>query len=250
MNLGHFEGLNIDAWILWSSLLFPLFRAGSPRFPPGWIEDLSDRRFSNKSPRPFLRQLIWAMFLPEEPYQESLTDFPRRLIVEAGFVKATTWMPIRYKTGVPLWAPSHVQALNVEFCSRMRASPVFTFEFPSQLQRIDATILKGGGLIGFTIPASVKIIGPECFRHCYSLRWIGFELGSTLDRIEASAFEGAGLQSVVLPNSISFLGPSCFRDDRRLQSIGFEKGSILKHTGVSSFCKSGLTTVILLHPLK
>jgi hypothetical protein len=63
-----------------------------------------------------------------------------------------------------------------------------------------------------TIPSSIEIFGPSCFRSCGSLSSISSESPSRLKRIESLAFSSSSLRAIVIPRSVQFINGSTFCD--------------------------------------
>jgi hypothetical protein len=72
-------------------------------------------------------------------------------------------------------------------------------------------------LIEISIPASVEVIGEECFAFCTLLSSVTFESGSRLSRIENQAFGKTALIEIIIPPSVA--------DCRSLSSVTFESRS-------------------------
>jgi hypothetical protein len=66
-----------------------------------------------------------------------------------------------------------------------------------------------------TIPSSIGIFGPSCFRECQSLLSISFEPPSHLARIESLAFADSDVR-VLLPSTFVFLAHDAHDDLSRL----------------------------------
>jgi hypothetical protein len=77
------------------------------------------------------------------------------------------------------------------------------------------------------IPASIELLGEECFANCQSLSSITFESGSRLSRIEKMVFFMAGLVEMIIPAMVEVLSEWCFAPCKSLSSITFESGSRL-----------------------
>ena len=67
------------------------------------------------------------------------------------------------------------------------------------------------------IPDTMKIIGPEAFSYCESLRRI--DLTEGIEEIGVDAFRGSGLEEVKLPESLQILKSGAFKDCRKLFSV-------------------------------
>jgi hypothetical protein len=66
------------------------------------------------------------------------------------------------------------------------------------------------GLVEIILPASVEILGDECFSLCGSLYSVTFESGSRLSRIEGRAFSETGFIEIIIPSSVEVLDEECF----------------------------------------
>jgi hypothetical protein len=71
-----------------------------------------------------------------------------------------------------------------------RSLRLIAFETSSRLERIEGGAFAEIGLTEIAIPASVKVIGEECFQSCEALASVTFDAVSGLERIEKLAFEG------------------------------------------------------------
>jgi hypothetical protein len=89
------------------------------------------------------------------------------------------------------------------------------------------------------LPASVEVLGEECFYECRSLSSITFESGSRLSGIEARAFCGTNLIEIVIPVSVEILGEECFPPCRSVISVTFESGSRLLGNERDVLCQAG-----------
>jgi hypothetical protein len=142
-----------------------------------------------------------------------------------------------------------------------------TFESGSELRKIEAFAFAGRvSLVSICIPASVEILGNDCFgglyltenpkfcfgsyypnrdfRCCISLESVTFEKVSKMKEIGARAFTGCiSLRSICIPASVEILGDNCFGltvCDRfygcqSLYSVIIERGSMLRIVGSNVF---------------
>jgi hypothetical protein len=108
----------------------------------------------------------------------------------------------------------------------------------SQLSQLSKEAFRGSGLTSIHLPASVTIIGEDCFSGCRSLVSITFESGSQLSELAKWAFCGSGLTSIHLPASVTVIGESCFSGCRSLASITFD--SISKFRGSEADLLAGV----------
>lgn len=77
---------------------------------------------------------------------------------------------------------------------------------------------KGNKRIEYTIPNSVKIIGPGAFRGCSSLTSV--TIPNSVTTIENCAFSGcSSLTSVTIPDSVTTIGVSTFEDCTGLMNV-------------------------------
>jgi hypothetical protein len=60
------------------------------------------------------------------------------------------------------------------------------------------------------VPASVKLLGEECFSRCRSLFSVAFESGSKLSGIKSNAFSYTGLTDMIVPASLEILSEEFF----------------------------------------
>jgi hypothetical protein len=61
------------------------------------------------------------------------------------------------------------------------------------------------------IPATVQVLGQQCFSGCPSLRSVTYQEGCQLQEIRDGAFIGCSeLTSINIPNSVTALQPNCF----------------------------------------
>jgi hypothetical protein len=66
------------------------------------------------------------------------------------------------------------------------------------------------GLVEIIVPASVEVLGANCFSECESFSSGRFESGSRLSHIEKWAFRGTDFIEIILPSSVEVLGEECF----------------------------------------
>jgi hypothetical protein len=90
-------------------------------------------------------------------------------------------------------------------------------------------------LVEMTIPASVEVLGWNCFSDCKALFRVTFESGSRLSRIERRAFYQSSLVEVLIPASVEVLGEECFYECRYLSCVAFKTGSKLREVGRRAF---------------
>jgi hypothetical protein len=72
------------------------------------------------------------------------------------------------------------------------------------------------------VPASVEVIGEECFSPCKFLIGVLFGEGSRLRRLEKGCFMSAGLTRVVIPASVEVIGEECFAGCESLGEVVYE----------------------------
>jgi hypothetical protein len=95
------------------------------------------------------------------------------------------------------------------------------------LSRIEETVFRESGLIKIILPASIEVLGEECFYLCKSFSSVTFESSSRLSRIDKRAFYGTGFIEVILSASVEVLGKNCFAGCESLSSVTFEQKSRL-----------------------
>jgi hypothetical protein len=79
------------------------------------------------------------------------------------------------------------------------------------------------------VPASVEMLGRECFSDCGSLAHLTFESGSRISRIAARAFDRCPiLKSVSIPASLEILHELFVKNCRSMSTLTFEKPSKLR----------------------
>jgi hypothetical protein len=91
------------------------------------------------------------------------------------------------------------------------------------------------------IPASVAVIGKDCFLMCHFLFSVSFEADSRLIRIEEGAFAFCmALKSICIPRSVEQIDRECFTGCSSLEILTVESGSRLVRVARPIFlnCKS------------
>jgi hypothetical protein len=83
------------------------------------------------------------------------------------------------------------------------------FENASSFEQIDLNVFSRPGLEFVRIPASIKVLGDECFSSCDSLCSVTFESESRLSQIQHMAFAGTGLVEMIIPSSVELLSVEC-----------------------------------------
>jgi hypothetical protein len=97
------------------------------------------------------------------------------------------------------------------------------------------------------IPASIEILGEECFSYCFSLSQILFESGSKLTEIGIAAFfQCSSLTSICIPANVGNIPKNCFCCCQSLVKVWFESGSKLTRIEDEAFvdCRSLRSFVI------
>jgi hypothetical protein len=97
------------------------------------------------------------------------------------------------------------------------------------------------GLKSICIPASVEIIGEECFRACTFLVQLTFAPGSRLTRIgEYAIRECTSLPSICIPTEVEAIPYYCFSECHSLEECVFERDSKLVRIREKAFqnCRS------------
>jgi hypothetical protein len=124
--------------------------------------------------------------------------------------------------------PSTIEIVGCSCFSSCQSLSSISFEFNSQLTRIESNAFAFSSLQSILIADNVEILGSRCFSYCKSLSSISFESNSQLTRIESYAFFGSSLQSIIIPSTVRILGSKCFSCCRSLSSISFDRPSQLK----------------------
>jgi hypothetical protein len=96
-------------------------------------------------------------------------------------------------------------------------------------------------LQSISIPASVEILGGDCFSNCTSLSRFTIESPLKMTEIYAGAFSGcSSLTAICIPASVSALYAKCFSECKSLSSLAFGSGSQLRqiHSHAFSGCLS------------
>jgi hypothetical protein len=88
------------------------------------------------------------------------------------------------------------------------------------------------------LPASVEILGEDCFGYCKWLISVTFESVSRLKRIEKHAFRETGIIGIIVPRSVKVLAGDCFSFCRSLLTVTIENGSTLR-VGKGDSCFGG-----------
>jgi hypothetical protein len=86
------------------------------------------------------------------------------------------------------------------------------------------------------IPASIEIIGKECFENCSSLSQIIFQSGSRITRLGGEVFGRCSLlTSICIPANVKSIGAGCLCKCRSLVEVSFEPGSKLTRIECEAF---------------
>jgi hypothetical protein len=162
-------------------------------------------------------------------------DFCRRIIVIDGLIVCVSTTGHSHSIGTRLWLPSLITFIASESVSENESIPLVVIEHKSKLERIEWKVFQKTGLKFVTVPASVEVLGENCFSSCRSLSSVTFALGSRLSRIEWWAFRETGLVETIVPASVEVLGELCFSYCRSLSSTAFESESKLPKVGCCAF---------------
>jgi hypothetical protein len=92
-------------------------------------------------------------------------------------------------------------------------------------------------------PASIEVLGEECFSWYRSLCSITFQSGPRLSRIGKWAFSYTRLVEMNVRASVEVLGEMCFSQCRSLSSAPFESDSTLSRIEGVAFHKTGLIEI-------
>jgi hypothetical protein len=84
------------------------------------------------------------------------------------------------------------------------------------------------------IPATVELIGKECFSNCKTLAEVTFESGSKLRQIGNRAFSNTAIRRIEIPASVITIGHHCFSGCKSLREVTFESGSSLTSLSLTS----------------
>jgi hypothetical protein len=112
--------------------------------------------------------------------------------------------------------PSDQQSVFLR-CKSLSWAP---FETGSRLSKLANEAFRESGLTSIHLPASVTVIGEECFSGCDSLVPITFDPASQLQDIRRNAFHGAPVEALILPGGIRHLSGSAFAATR-LETLSF-----------------------------
>jgi hypothetical protein len=119
--------------------------------------------------------------------QSQISDFPRKITVEAGLlIFCSTISPIKSSKS-RFWIPSSFKTIQSSFFLHYEPLRLMTFEIGSQLESIEPKAFWNSKLPMIVIPASVKVLCTSCFQFC-ELRFVRLECESRLERIEENAF--------------------------------------------------------------
>jgi hypothetical protein len=146
--------------------------------------------------------------------------------------------------------PSYVVALSKGSFTGCKSLESVTFENGSELERIDEyafscpyTCYGGnlGTLKSIVIPASVVVLGKDCFGHCKSLESVRFDSCGRLELIDEASFYESGLRSIEIPSSVVVLGKYSFEWCKSLESVTFENCSRLELIDESALSKTPMS---------
>jgi hypothetical protein len=134
--------------------------------------------------------------------------FHRRIRVLNGFIYRVLESSRAEVDGRRAWIPSSVVFLfpgNFHcVCSWV------AFEGGCELSRLEPYAFSGSGLTAIQIPASVGVIGADCFSRCRSLGSVTFAVDCKLSRLEQRTFYESGLTAIHIPTSIEVICEKCF----------------------------------------
>lgn len=94
-------------------------------------------------------------------------------------------------------------------------------------------------LRSIVIPASVRVVGEDCFLWADSLSSITFESGSQLETIETAGFLATGISTITLPKTLKTIGNRAFYNCKSLTQVLYEDGIAYESIGEEAFgyCK-------------
>jgi hypothetical protein len=99
------------------------------------------------------------------------------------------------------------------------------------------------GIVNYTLPTVVSVIGANAFDGCGDLATIAFQAGTT--SIADSAFNNCdNIVNISIPKSVTSIGSNAFNDCDKLQSVVFEDGSTCSSIGESAFCSDKVLSSI------
>jgi hypothetical protein len=111
------------------------------------------------------------------------------------------------------------------------------FAANSHLRRIDALAFSKSRLRWICLPSTVTELGPQCFRGCQELSFVGFAPKASLRKIAEQCFQFTSLEFIVIPSSVEIIEERAFAKSK-LRMICFEDDTRLKRIESQAFCLS------------
>jgi hypothetical protein len=108
--------------------------------------------------------------------------------------------------------PWTISILGAACFSKSESLSAVSFEFKSQLTRIESDAFSYSSLRSIVIPCNVEFLCSLCFWKSQALSSISFESPSRLKCIESQAFSSSLLRSIVIPHNVRFIDSSAFVD--------------------------------------
>jgi hypothetical protein len=134
-----------------------------------------------------------------------------------------------------------------ESCFSLLKTLNFTFQWQSQLRRIERNSFQCCSLKSILIPQSVEVLGKSCFLRS-RIDDVSFELESRLKRVEAKCFAQCAIRVLGIPDSVEFIGHSRFANSD-IGLLLFRPVSQLKHIRKISPFMMSLTTQSVIPPV-
>ena len=125
-------------------------------------------------------------------------------------------------------------------------TPVVVVDRLASVGLFGAELFRGAVICAVHVPASVEVIGKNCFRNCVRLENVSFDRHSRLRRVQASAFQGTKLRTIELPSALESLGTKCFAKMLSSDiSVGFVEPARVRALQPLMFAKSHVTRFVI-----
>ena len=125
-------------------------------------------------------------------------------------------------------------------------TPVVVVDRLASVGLFGAELFRGAVICAVHVPASVEVIGKNCFRNCVRLENVSFDRHSRLRRVQASAFQGTKLRTIELPSALESLGTKCFAKMLSSDiSVGFVEPARVRALPSRMFAKSHVTRFVI-----